>query len=175
MKGMAICQNCCTGETKVVDTRILRNGVRRRRYSCRICNFRWSAWSGEPPAKGRVAGSRPGLKTKPPLTEDQVRLILTSPLSSGKLAKELGRPTETVAGVRRGAFHKNTLPDMPRRKPVSRAPHKQDLLESESSCMLCKHWDSSKCQMGFPDAVEEGPAFAAECSVYEISASSKLS
>lgn len=33
------------------------------------------------------------------------------------------------------------------------------------SCTNCTHWDG-KCGMGFPDPLEEGPGFAADCSLY---------
>ena len=163
---MAICPDCSSDKTRVIESTQLHDGGRRRRHLCRSCGFRWSTWAGAPPRRGRLPNSRPGRKSKPPLTEDQVRLILLSPLSSSKLARQLDRPVETVAGVRRGQFHKTTLPELPRRKPEPRRAYQEILPEGLPSCRLCKHWSNSKCDMGFPDPIYEGPGFAAECSVY---------
>lgn len=102
------------------------------------------------------------MRTKPPLTEDEVRLVLTSPLSAVKLARQLGRSKECVAAIRRGVLHANTLPEIPRRQTAVRGP----------SCHGCAHWSDGSCGMGFPDPIEEGPAFAADCSLYEASTQS---
>lgn len=37
---------------------------------------------------------------------------------------------------------------------------------TELSCEQCLHWDVSRCDLGHPDPVEEGPAFAQWCSSY---------
>jgi transposase-like protein len=162
---MMNCPSCSSSHTRVIETRTLHNGGRRRRHHCHFCQHRWTTWLGERPPQGRVPNARPGRRTQPPLTEEQVRLVLTSPLSSGKLARELGRSKEAINGIRRGAFHAKTLPELPRRQAKRRAI-------PELSCHACAHWRSSECGMGFPDPIEEGPAFAADCSLYEPSTQS---
>jgi transposase-like protein len=159
------CPSCSSSHTRVIETRPVRNGGRRRRHLCHNCQHRWTTWTGERPPQGRVPNARKGRRTKPPLTEDEVRLVLTSPLSSVKLARELGRSKEAVAAIRRGDLHAKVLPELPRRQAKRRAI-------PELSCHACAHWRSSECGMGFPDPIEEGPAFAADCSLYERSTQS---
>ena len=38
-------------------------------------------------------------------------------------------------------------------------------LAPKRSCLECQHWQS-RCGMGFPDPLEEGPKFANECLVF---------
>jgi transposase-like protein len=156
----ATCPSCSSSHTRVIETRPVRTGGRRRRHLCHNCQHRWTTWAGERPPQGRVPNACKGRRTKPPLTEDEVRLVLTSPLSSVKLARELGCSKEAVAAIRRGALHARTLPELPRRQTERRA-------DPELSCHACAHWRSSSCGMGFPDPLDEGPAFAADCSLYE--------
>lgn len=159
------CPSCESSHTRVIETRPLQDGGRRRRHHCHVCEHRWTTWSGEPPKQGRRPGAKPGRSNKPPLTEDEVRLVLTSPLSSVKLARQLGRSKEAIAAIRRGDIHANTLPELPRRQ-VQRRP------ADGPSCRGCAHWTGDSCGMGFPDPLEEGPAFAADCSLYEPSTQS---
>jgi transposase-like protein len=153
------CPSCSSSHTRVIETRPVRNGGRRRRHLCHNCQHRWTTWTGERPPQGRVPNARKGLRKKPPMTEDEVRLVLTSPLSSVKLARELGRSKEAVAAIRRGDIHAKVLPELPRR---------QAMRSSDLSCHTCAHWWRGSCGMGFPDPVENGPAFAADCSLYEL-------
>lgn len=159
------CPSCKSSHTRVIETRALKDGGRRRRHHCHVCEHRWTTWIGELPRHGRRPDARPGHRTKPPLTEDDVRLVLTSPLSSVKLARQLGRSKETIAAIRRGVLHANTLPELPRRQPMRRPG-------DGPSCRNCAHWAGDSCGMGFPDPIEEGPAFAADCSLYEPSTQS---
>jgi hypothetical protein len=154
------CPSCSSSHTRVIETRKLNNGGRRRRHHCHVCFHRWTTWACERPPQGRLPNARKGYRTKPPLTEDEVRLVLTSPLSSNKLARELGRSKEAIAAIRRGTLHARTLPDLPRRQAMRRP-------SSGPSCHACEHWRNDRCGMGFPDPLEEGPAFAADCSLYE--------
>lgn len=155
------CPCCSSSHTRVIETRALQDGGRRRRHHCHACEHRWTTWIGEPPKQGRRPGAKPGHRNKPPLSEDEVRLVLTSPLSAVKLARQLGRSKEAVAAIRRGVLHANTLPELPRRQ-VQRRPGEGP------SCRDCDHWsDATACGMGLPDPLKEGPSFAADCSLYE--------
>lgn len=86
--------------------------------------------------------------------------MLTSTLSSLKLARELNCSPEAVNGIRRGAFHRETLPELPRRRPRGAGV-------PIASCLLCGNWRGGGCSIGFPDPIDEGPAFAADCALYE--------
>jgi hypothetical protein len=161
------CPSCRSSHTRVIETRPVRTGGRRRRHHCHECSHRWTTWVGERPFQGRDPNARKGYRSKPPMTEDEVRLVLTSPLSSVKLAREIGRSKEAVAAIRRGTLHARILPELPRRQ-VQQRP------DPSVSCHACEHWEGDRCGMGFPDPLEEGPAFAADCSLYEVSQSSSL-
>lgn len=155
------CKSCGSSCTKVVDSRKLLNGSRRQRVWCRDCDFRWTVWQGERPKPGRAPHARGvGRGNKPPLTPDDVRLVLTSELPAYQLGRQLGRSKEAIAAIRRGVLHRNTCPEIPRWRG-----------QSGPSCHDCKHWARDRCGMGFPDPGEEGPGFAADCSLFEVSQS----
>jgi hypothetical protein len=147
------CPSCRSSRTRVTKTSVLLNGSRRRRHRCHVCSYRWSTWCGEKPRIGRAPHAKTGSRTRPPLTEDEVRLALTSPLSAMKLARELQCSKEAIAAIRRGTTHAKVLPELPRRQPLS--------------CVSCINWKDASCAMGFPEVLEEGPVFAADCSLYE--------
>ena len=94
---------------------------------------------------------------RPPLTPDEVRLILTSSLGSPALAQQLGCSKQAVCAVRRGLSHADIWPDLPRRPTAGDRP----------SCYRCQHWARSACGLGLPDPIEEGPGFAEDCSLFE--------
>jgi hypothetical protein len=154
------CPSCRSSQTRVIETRVLHNGGRRRRHHCHVCSHRWSSWCGDRPRIGRAPNAKKGRRTRPPLTQEEVRLALTSPLSAVQLARELKCSTETVAAIRRGAMHATVLPELPRRQA-------QQQQRSALSCLACSHWRRASCGMGFPDPLDEGPGFAADCSLYE--------
>jgi len=154
----ADCPACSSSHTRVILTRLLYNGTRRRRHQCHDCGYRWTTWLGDRPPPGRLPAARGGNGgNKPPLTESAVRLVLTSPLSASQLAPQVGRSKEAVAAIRRGTIHRNTLPELPRWAARYRT----------ISCHDCRHWSHDSCGMGFPDPIDEGPAFAADCSVFQ--------
>ena len=154
----ANCPSCSSSHTRVIESRVLYNGARRRRYHCHSCAHRWTAWNGDRPLPGRRPAARGGNGgNKPPLTEDQVRLVLTSDLSAVKLARQLGRSSEAIAAIRRGTLHQYTLPEIPR------WPARRRTL----SCHGCNHWRDGRCGMGFPDPIDDGPGFAEDCAVYQ--------
>ena len=156
----ASCPNCGSDRTRVIETDLTRNGSRRRRHACHDCQHRWTDWQGERPPQGRLSHARPGSRPRLSLTVQQVELVLTSPLSSRALAQQLQRSREAINAIRRGALHAQTLPHLPRRT------HRLDQL----SCRDCCHWQAGRCQLGFPDPVEEGPGFAVDCNLYATTA-----
>jgi hypothetical protein len=91
-----------------------------------------------------------------PLTEDDVRLILTSPESLASMARQFGKSTQAISQVRLGITHQNLATDLPRRAPAR-------------SCHSCRSWRVAPdpCFEGIPDAVTEGPRFARDCEFYQ--------
>ena len=128
-------------------------GGRRRRHQCHACALRWTTWSDAPPLQG---------KEKRSLTLDQILLVLTSPLKPRLLAEMVGRHVKTINSIQRGDLHGEVLPELPRRR-------KRRVASAGLSCRNCIHWSTAAtCGLGFPDPLEEGLAFAADCSNYQI-------
>jgi hypothetical protein len=95
-------------------------------------------------------------------TDDQVLLILTSPHRSLEdLARELGTNRETVRLVRIGMSYLDVHPELPRQRSRPRET-------PEVSCLRCRSWVGGECRFGFPDPIEEGPEFAADCDLFEL-------
>lgn len=152
------CPGCSSSHTRVILTRLCGNGTRRRRHQCHDCGHRWTTWLGDRPPPSRPPVARGGNGgNKPPLTEADVRLVLTSELSSVKLARQLGRSREAIAAIRRGTIHRDTCPELPRRAVQHRT----------ISCHDCLHWSHDCCGMEFPDPINEGPGFAVDCAVFQ--------
>jgi hypothetical protein len=95
-------------------------------------------------------------RQRDPFTPDEVRLILTSPLSSPCLARQLGCSKQAICAVRRGRSHASVWPELPRR-----------LSQGGATCLDCQHWARGSCGLGLPDPIEEGPSFAQDCSLFE--------
>ena len=83
------CPSCSSSHTRVIETRVLHNGGRRRRHLCYACKHRWTTWHGERLRPGRMPHAQGANGNKPPLTEDKVRLIFTSEISAIKLGRQL--------------------------------------------------------------------------------------
>ena len=154
---MIDCPSCKNGRMRVIETRNLLNGTCRRRYMCQQCNYRSTIWDGERPPPGWVPSySRRKGSTKPRLTIEEVRLVLTSHLSSRKLSSQIGRSRGAINDVRRGRRRANVLPELPR---LLAAQHKALVL----SCHKCANWRRGHCAMDIPDPITEGPSFARDC------------
>ena len=151
------CPSCRSHRTHTQETHRLADGGRRRRHECHDCAYRWTTWEGPQPRRGRMPGEARPAPRRPPLTPDDVRLILTSPLSSAVLAQQLGCSKQAVCAVRRGLSHADAWPDLPRRPKAGDRP----------SCYRCQHWARGACGLGLPDPIEEGPGFAQDCSLFE--------
>ncbi len=167
MQPLQTCPSCFSGRTTTLRSRPIRDGARRRRHCCHDCGHRWTAFTDhrgrpidQPPPSKPASHIKPGLRR---LTTDDVRLILTRPdLSLGLLADQLQVSRETIRQVRIGITYDDVLPGLPRKRPRI-APVQQ---VDGPSCHRCQHWRSG-CDLGFPDPELEGPAFAADCSLYE--------
>jgi hypothetical protein len=90
------------------------------------------------------------------LTLEKVHAILTDRRhTDAELAAQMGVSRQAVSQVRLGRSWSNVYPELPRRG---------DWI----SCVNCKHWRHDECDLGFPDPIEEGPAFASDCDLYEV-------
>ncbi len=147
------CPECGSDRTSVIESRVTNYG-RRQRVDCRDCRHRWTNVIGgrttARPQRRREAGN---------LTEDEIRLILTSQESDRELAAELRVSRVAVRGVRRGEIHAQVLPDLPRWASKPR----------RLSCVSCRFWDADAvrpCREGWPDPETDGPGYANECGDY---------
>jgi Predicted transcriptional regulator, consists of a Zn-ribbon and ATP-cone domains len=157
------CPSCSSSRTTTVDSRPITAGGRRRRHHCHICSNRWTIFVDSdgriiptPPRQKQQTGrGRPSKRRR--FTDDQVLLILTSPQRSlNDLTRELGTNHETVRLVRIGMTYLDVHPELPRQRSGPRET-------PEVSCLRCRNWDDGECRIGFPDPIEEGPEFAADC------------
>lgn len=144
------CPECNSEFTKVDASHLLSNGSRRRRIQCCTCEYRWTDYAGE------KSSSDP--QDKSPLTDDDVRLILTSDLSNGELAQMVNRAMHTVAAIRRGAMYRNRCPDLPR--------WNDRYNPNGLTCASCYQW-RGVCGLGIPESALEGVLFAQECAVFD--------
>lgn len=154
------CPICGVRSTDVLQSKLLANGSRRRRYGCRSCNHRWTIWIGDRPQQGQPRGVKRGpMQARPPkLTDEQVRLILTRLDTTDEvMAQRMGRTREAIRQVRVGITYANACPDLPRRGQA---------LEG-LTCTTCRHWLNNGCGFQVPDCLTEGIGFARDCSLYE--------
>ncbi len=147
------CPECSSADTAVIESRITPYG-RRQRVLCHGCSHRWTNLIGDPQRARRQSKRDAG-----ELTEDEVRLMLTSPRSLRSLSVELRVSPSTVRGVRRGDLHRQVAPELPR---LQGQPQRR-------SCTSCWFWDPEAvrpCTEGWPDPETDGPRYANECEDY---------
>lgn len=98
----------------------------------------------------------------PPLTDEQITLILTSwSVSHVDMARQLGLHRERVRSIRFGESNAKRCPHL-ERWPAYR---------SSPTCTRCVNWrplpaESPSCAFGFPDPITESTRFARECLHY---------
>lgn len=148
--GIPVCEH---NNRFIRETRTRTDGLIRRRWECSDCGERWTVL-GPDRKKPRRRG-KPG-KAHPKLSREHVRRALTDRQASDvALAAELGVSRQAIQQVRAGKTWTKAFPNLPRR------PKWRD-------CTGCQHWSSSGCGMGFPDPLDEGTGFAADCNFYEV-------
>lgn len=147
---------CLHSNSYVLETKTRVDGSVRRRYECRHCRERWTVIRhGEKPGRAPLPPIARKLARRK-LTLEQVYRVLTEVQTQNKeLAAELGVSHQCIQQIRSGATWSHVFPELPRN--VKRR-----------SCLKCKHWRSEECAIGFPDPMEEGPSFAADCDFYEV-------
>ena len=152
---MTPCPECSHPHTSTIDVDRHPSGTIRRRHECRACRHRWTHYEGAPPGRrGGWPAGQPWAGAKR-LTAAEVEAILLSPPPTRQLAEQTGRSRWAITQVRTGRTYARVCPDLPRR-------------QAGISCLQCCHW-SGRCGMGFPDPVEEGLGFAAECEMFSQS------
>lgn len=168
---MTICEHCGSTNLDLIDSSKLSNGSRRRRYECRTCGKRMTIWIGERPKP--TGHRRPGLNVGrvqlPPLDESQVRTVLLSIRSTSDqaMADQIGRSRELIRQIRSGKLYPDSCPDLPRRNSNLIAPNQKPPPITGPTCLTCTNWRGTRgCGFEFPDAIEEGVGFAAECLLY---------
>jgi transposase-like protein len=146
---------CSHNNRFVLETKTRIDGSVRRRYQCRDCGERWTVINvGEKPGREPL---KPIPKHPPyKLTLDQVYRALTeTQVSQKRMAAELGVSRQCIQLVRAGVTWPNAFPEIPRKVP-------------RRSCEKCRNWSDGECRIGFPDPLEEGTGFAADCDFYEV-------
>jgi len=152
------CLSCGSLHTRVVRTRQESGGLRWRRVRCHDCSA-MSDYANDKP-RDTAAPRRPTSHRYRFSDRTLIRILMQREPTS-LLARELGCSHELIRQIRAGQVHKTRVPEVPRwdgAKPLS----------SEFSCCVCRHWEGDGCGMGFPDPETEGPAFARDCSLYEV-------
>ena len=144
----------CDARANVIRTRVIADGSKRWRIVCssQSCGHRWTAAQGQP-----LRSDAAGCQKKPQLTEDQVRLILTSGLSLRRLVPLVDRSPPVISAVLTGKSYAELCPDLPRR----------EAWQTQRSCLKCRYWDHGHCREGWPDPIAEGTGFAQYCDDYE--------
>jgi hypothetical protein len=89
----------------------------------------------------------------PPLTDEQLRDVLTSfHISHKEMGRRYGRSHQRIVQLRLGQVQAHRLPELPR-------------WTAGRTCEQCIHW-VGRCDLGFPDPLEEGVGFARECASF---------
>jgi hypothetical protein len=106
---MTPCPNC-SGDGRVIESRTLKAGGRRRRYRCDSCGFAWTIWTDDPgPIEHR--GFCAGVTR---LSDEAIADILTSDEPRQVLAERHGRAISTIEKVQYGQLHARVLPELRR-------------------------------------------------------------
>lgn len=147
MGSLKPCVACQSTSTSVIRSRVSKDGKRWRLVRCHNCGHCTD-----------YVGGKPLLQQRRRRFDDAgIRQILLSAESHSAVAAKHGCTRELIRQIRIGKVYRSTLPDVPRWIVQKRGP----------VCTQCKHWADEVCEMGFPDPIDEGVGFAADCSMYE--------
>ena len=144
---------CAHNNKRILESRPRADGVIRRRHVCLDCGERWTTFG---PDRKEPHPKRRSGKIRSKLTLEQVRRALTDQATSSvKMAAEMGVSRQAIDQIRNGISWSSTFPELPRR-------------HLWRDCSQCCHWEGTECAMGFPDPLEEGTRFAADCDLYKV-------
>jgi len=149
------CPSCKSENYKVVDSRVQKDGTRRRRFVCRNCSERWSVYAT---GKDAEPAARCPPINKGRLSVEQAKQVMLSGKSTLALAAEFGVSHQAISQIRLGQTYSY----------IYRELQEQGCALASSGgvlCDQCKHWEQDACGFGFPDA---GGDFATDCSLYEV-------
>jgi hypothetical protein len=156
-----MCPACSSPAVFLLDARWRSDGTHWRRQGCRACHHRWSTWQHKQEMRGPLK-PRACKAPQKPLTKKQVKQILLDQRSHHELGRLMNRSPEGIRKLRIGVTHAGVHPEIPRwPSPVTPPP-----VTDGESCYLCQHW-AERCTFGYPDPIEEGPAFARDCAMYD--------
>lgn len=142
------CQECRSSACKVIESRLLLDGTRRRRWHCFDCANRWTTHGQDAgPAKARRK-PKPRLHGSRTLTNAQAAEIMLSDLPIRELARVYDMTHQAITLIRAGRVYRDVY---------------ASLGLERHGCQSCKFWDT-KCTFGFPEA---GGTFSNECTLYE--------
>ena len=149
----AACPGCKSTHTRVISCCKLHNGTRYRRHHCYDCGHRWRSYDGpKPPHKGGSTCRR-GYRICP---EEVQEMLTNHTLNHGQMGAKLSLHKSTVRNVRLGEILAHVHPELPRWQK-GQLPTR--------TCDRCQHW-AAGCSFGYPDPLQEGPAFAADCDLF---------
>lgn len=149
------CPDCNKIKPKLLESRLTVRGIRRRRFECQGCRYRWTMFNKETEGReylDKWSANKARFSEWRRLSPAQAMAIIVSPKPQRVLAKEYGVTRQTISSIQTGRFYKDIYLELypPRTGPMI-------------YCTSCKHWSHNRCGFGFPDA---GDTFATECSVY---------
>lgn len=148
------CPSCKSENYKVIDSRVQKDGTRRRRYYCKDCTERWSTLSTGKDAEP-IVRFPPVVNRR--LTLEQAKQIMLSPRSTLALAAEFGVSHQAISQIRLGQSYAYIYRQL--REDGCALAGQGGIL-----CDQCVHWSGGSCGFEFPDA---GGDFATDCVLYE--------
>ena len=148
------CPDCNKDEPRLIESRMTVRGVRRRRYECKGCRYRWSLFNKENEGRPYKTYEQQEKRTDVcrRLSSEDARTIVLSNEPQRVLAARYGVSRQSISLIQIGRMYKNIYEEIypPRTGPMI-------------YCTSCAHWGRDRCSFGFPDA---GDTFATDCSVY---------
>lgn len=150
-----ICPQCGSTETRIIETDMRVDGVRRRRHKCIACAHRWTLFINPETPQVNVEGDnlpkQPGLRR---LTPEDAEEVLMSECSTAALARKFTVSKEVIRRIR----SHQTYQDVYKRLVL------EGKIVGPKFCESCVHWsDGRGCDFGFPDA---GGDFATDCYLF---------
>jgi hypothetical protein len=166
------CPICGSARIEVCEVRLCINGTRRRRMGCVDCAHRWTTWDGPRPPRAGAGLRRPPratTKKRGALTDEQVRqALIRRDLNNSEAGRLIGCSAESVRQIRAGLVYRMVHPELLRPNAPADAPPP---IVSGPSCYACINCTGARCRFEFPEFLLEGPEFAADCELYDVSQS----
>lgn len=146
---MMRCPKCRGLDFKVLESRLLLSGTRRRRWHCNTCATRWTTKQpNAAPARERRSSKprlRGGVRT---LSNAEAATIMLSTASTRELAQQYDMTHQAIAAIKNGKNYGDVYSALGLRR---------------AGCHSCQHWNPG-CSFDFPEA---GGSFSKHCTLYE--------